>query len=221
MLKFSRSCVCLLCLCVCSLAALGQSGKIEPLGELSDAAVPDAVKKVLDKKGARVILDDGTNLCDIWLRAQLAPQAKNSAPDALYAQVSESAMFGVISFPKASTDFRGQPIKPGFYTLRYELSPDDGNHLGVSQYRDFLLLVPAGSDPDPDKVLSFDELVGASRTVTGTKHPSPLSLVDAGSHSGPSIAKNADGYWVFSATVKLASGTDLPFGLIVKGSAPQ
>jgi len=135
--------------------------------------------------------------------------------------VGESTLFGVISFPKDTTDFRGQAVKAGFYTLRYELSPDDGNHLGVSQFRDFLLLVPASRESDPDKALSFDELVTMSRAATGTKHPAPLSLVEAGSGGGPAIARNADGYWIFSAAVKLASGDNLPFALIVKGSAPQ
>ena len=208
-----------LLLLAASLAA--QTAKLEPLGALTDAAVPDAVKKVLDTKGYRVHLSDGSALCDIWLRPQLAAAAKKGPSDALYSQVGESTLFGVISFPTAASDFRGQAIKPGFYTLRYELSPDDGNHLGVSQYRDFLLLVPAASDTDPDKVMSFDELVNLSRGGTGTRHPGPLSLLQPDSGATPSIAQNADGFWVFSAAVKLASGENLPFGLVVKGSAPQ
>jgi len=204
-----------------SLAALAQAGKIEPLGELSDPAVSDSVKRVLDKKGSRVILDDGSTLCEIWLRSQLAPAAKKGPSDALYPQVGEATLFGVISFPKAATDFRGQTIAPGFYSLRYELSPDDGNHLGVSQFRDFLLLIPAAHDPDPDKALSFDEMVTASRSATGTKHPGPLSLLEATGNAGPAVAKNTDGYWVFSSAVKLATGDNLPFALVVKGSAPQ
>jgi len=204
-----------------SLAAHAQTAKLEPLGALTDAAVPDAVKKVLDSKGSRVRLGDGSVLCEIWLRPQLAPAAKKGPSDALFPQVGESTMLGVISFPQAATDFRGQAIRPGFYTLRYELAPDDGNHLGVSQYRDFLLLVPAAHDTDPDKVLTFDELVTLSRGSTGTKHPGPLSLLPADSGATPAIAQNADGFWVFSAAVKLSSGENLAFGLVVKGSAPQ
>jgi hypothetical protein len=36
----------------------------------------------------------------------------------------------------------------------------------------------------------------------------------------PSVSQNEDGNWVFSATLKVGSA-DLPFGLIVRGSAPQ
>ena len=221
MRKYAVRCLLLLSIFLLSLSAFAQTGKVEPLGELSDPAVPDPVKKVLDKKGSRVILDDGSTLCDIWLRTQLAPAAKKGPSDALYPQVGEATLFGVISFPKAATDFRGQAIAPGFYTLRYELSPDDGNHLGVSQFRDFLLLISASHDPDPDKALSFDEMMTASRSATGTKHPGPLSLLEATGNAGPAVAKNAEGYWVFSDAVKLASGDNLPFALVVKGSAPQ
>jgi hypothetical protein len=208
-------------LIVACLAASAQTAKLETLGPLTDGDVPDAVRKVLDTKGYRVHLGDGSVLCEIWLRGQLAAATRKGPSDALYSQVSESTMFGVISFPQAATDFRGQAIKPGFYTLRYELSPDDGNHLGVSQYRDFLLLVPATRDVDPDKALSFDELVNLSRGGTGTKHPGPLSLLQSASGDTPSISQNSDGFWVLSAAVRLSSGENLPFGLIVKGSAPQ
>ena len=44
------------------------------------------------------------------------------------------------------TDFRGQEIKKGVYTLRYGQQPEDGNHIGTSELADFLLAIPAGVD---------------------------------------------------------------------------
>jgi hypothetical protein len=208
--------VCLLAT-LCSLAA-AQTGKIESVGPATNSNISDAVKKALDSKGYRAILDDGSIACEIWLRSTLPGPAKKDVEGAIY-PFAESSLIGVISFPQATTDYRGQAIKPGTYTLRYELIPSDGNHLGVSQNRDFLLLLPAGSDPDPDAVFKFQDLVELSRHATGTRHPGPMSLVQAKS-SAPSIAKDEEEHWVFYAGVKLG-GEDVPIALVVKGTAPQ
>ena len=77
---------------------------------------------------------------------------------------------GVIRFSQPAADFRGQRIPAGFYTLRYELIPNDGNHLGVAPN---LLLVPAASDADPKAQFKFEELVALSREATGQNIPDP------------------------------------------------
>ncbi|MBZ5719549.1 MAG: hypothetical protein LAO03_04130 [Acidobacteriia bacterium] len=210
--------VCLVTLFSASSAA--QTGKVDPIGPPSDASISDAVKKALDSKGYRVTLDDGTVTCEIWLRKSLPAQPKKDTEGAIY-PLGESSLVGVISFPQATTDYRGQAIKPGTYTLRYEMIPNDGNHLGVAPNRDFLLLVPASSDADPDVVLKFQDLLDLSRKATGTRHPGPLSLVQAKSGTAASISKDEEDHWVFSAGLKTASGEDLPIALVVKGTAPQ
>jgi hypothetical protein len=202
---------------LCSLAAT-QTGKIESVGPTTNSSISDAVKKALDSKGYRAILDDGSVACEIWLRSNLPAPAKKDVEGAIY-PFAESSLIGVISFPQATTDYRGQAIKAGTYTLRYELIPSDGNHLGVSQNRDFLLLLPAASDPDPDVAFKFQELVELSRHATGTRHPGPLSLVQAKDRT-PSVAKDEEEHWVFYAGVKLG-GEDFPIALVVKGTAPQ
>jgi hypothetical protein len=176
---------------------------------------------VLEDKGYSITQDDGSAICDLWLRKDVPSQAKKDSQDVLYTQLAESTLVGVISFPQQTTDFRGQAIKPGVYSLRYELIPNDGNHLGVSPNRDFLLLIPADADPDPSAGFKFQELVAMSRKATGTRHPGPMSLTQPGNDSGPSVAKDDSDHWIFSATMKLASGEPLPFALIVKGIAQQ
>lgn len=196
------------------------TGKVEPLGPISDSSVPDAVQKVLDTKGYRAVLDDGSVACELWLR-QGVPAGKNPNGDAvLYPLLTESTLVGVISFPKPSTDYRGQPIKAGAYTLRYENIPNDGDHLGVAPNPDFLLLIPAASDSDPNASYKFNDLVDMSRHATGTRHPGPMSMVQA-KGSAPSFAKDDEDHWVLSVALKMGSGADLPIGLIVKGTAPQ
>lgn len=209
-------------LVLCSLftgICVAQGGKVEVVGP-PDSTVPEAVRNALDTKGYRVKLDDGTTACEIWLRKSVPGAAKKNSSDALYWQLAESTLVGLISFPQATTDYRGEAVKAGAYTLRYELMPNDGNHLGVAPNRDFLLLVPAASDADPGATFKFEELVSLSRKATGTRHPGPLSLVQAGG-GAPAVSKDDEEHWVFTASLKLASGEDLPFALVVKGTAPQ
>jgi hypothetical protein len=198
-----------------------QTAKVEQLGPLTDAKVPEAIRKVLDVKGYRAVLDDGRVACEIWFRQTVPSQGKSDASGALYPQLAASTLVGVISFPQATTDYRGQTIQPGAYTLRYQLIPDDGNHLGVAANPDFLLLIASAADTDPTKVYNFDELVSLSRQATGTRHPGPMSLVQGKGATAPALSKDEEGRWVLSAGLKVGSGEELPFALIVKGTAPQ
>jgi len=87
--------------------------------------------------------------CEIWFRASI-PAGKTDASGAVYTTLAESTFVGVITFAKTANDYRGQSIKPGAYTFRYEVHPTDGNHMGISPIRDFLVLVPVALDPNPD-----------------------------------------------------------------------
>ena len=205
---------------VLSLICTAQNGKIENLGPLTDTSVPDVVRQTLEAKGHRILLEDGMHTCELWLRRNMPAQPKKDSQDVIYTQLGESTLVGVLHFPKSGSDFRGQAIPAGFYTLRYALIPNDGNHLGVAPNRDFLLLIPAASDTDPGATFKFQDLVALSRTATGTKHPGPLSLVQPDG-AAPVVSKDDQDHWIFSASLKLASGEDLPFSLVVKGVAQQ
>jgi len=123
---------------------------------------------------------------------------------------------------QAAADFRGHRIPAGFNTLRYDLMPNDGNHLGAAPNRDFLLVVPAASDGDPGATFKFQELVTMSARTTGTKHPSPLSLVQADAEpSTPAVSKDDQDHWTFSGGMRLSSGEELPLALVVKETAQQ
>jgi hypothetical protein len=204
-----------------TLLSAAQSGKIESTRPLTDSAVPEQVRQSLDVKGYRLTLDDPKSACELWLRKSIPGQSKKDAEGAAYPQLPESTLVGVVHFFQAATDFRGQQVPTGFYTLRYALIPDDGNHLGVSPNRDFLLLIPAQSDSDPSATFKFQELVMLSAKTLGTKHPSPLSLPPADKPSTGTVARDDQDHWIFSASLKLASGEEIPFALIVKGTAQQ
>ena len=205
-----------------SLPCAAQTGKVESVGPLTDEAVPEAVRQALDTKGYRVTLDDASPACELWIRKSVPAQTKKDVEGVAYPQLAESTLIGVVHFPQAAADFRGQRIRPGFYTLRYELIPNDGNHLGVAPNRDFLLLVPAASDGDPNATFKFEELVALSRRATGTKHPGPMSLAQADSGvTAAAVSKDDQDHWTFSGAMKLSSGVELPFAFVVKGTAQQ
>jgi hypothetical protein len=199
-----------------SLAALGaQGGKVEPIGPLDN----EVFSKALAANGYRISL--GNDLyCEVWFRATV-PAGKTDATGAVYTTLPEGVLIGVIRFPKAVNDFRGQPVAAGVYTLRYAVHPTDGNHMGISPIRDFLLLVPIAADTNPGALIKFDELVKLSAKAAGTNHPASLSMAmpDA-SAAAPSITTNEHNHTVFAAKVKTASG-EIPIAFVVKGVAEQ
>ena len=200
-----------------SISALGQSNKLEAIGAIADPGASDALKKVLEPKGSRITIGDGP-YCDIWLRAGI-PAGKSDALGAVYTTMGESVLVGVISFKRATTDFRGQAVKPGTYTLRYAVHPADGNHLGISPVRDFLAMVPVALDQNPESQPKYEELMKMSAKVAGTNHPAVLSLVQAEGGSAPKLGQ--EGSHVVFLNRIIQGGGDLPIAFIVKGIAEQ
>jgi hypothetical protein len=197
------------------------AGKIEPIGPLTDSAASDALKKAVEPTGYRVLLDDGSEWCKIWLRAGVPVSGKTEVEGALFPQLAESILIGVISFTKPATDYRGQAVQPGLYSLRYELLPNDGNHLGVADNRDFALLVRAADDPDPAANFDFKQLVGLSHKATGSAHPGPINLVQPASDTVPAISNDGQEHWIFADKLKMQSGEPLLIGIVVKGKAAE
>ena len=202
-----------------SAGSVFDGNKVEPIGALADSGASDSLKKALEPAGSRVSLADGA-YCDIWLRAGI-PSGKTDAQGAVYTSLGESALVGVIAFARATNDFRGQPLKTGVYTLRYGLHPTDGNHMGISPIRDFLVMVPVALDQNPDAQYKFEELMKMSAKASGTNHPAVLSLASADKPASAKIAPNDHGQLVFSSKLKTQSGTELAIAFIVKGIAEQ
>jgi hypothetical protein len=202
---------------IASIPAVGQGNKIEPIGAISDPAASEALKKILDAKGWRITIGDGP-YCDIWLRSGVQV-GKNDAQGAVYS-LGESALVGVITFSRATTDYRGQSVKPGTYTLRYAVHPADGNHLGISPIRDFLVLVPVALDQNPDAQPKFEELMKMSPKSTGTNHSGVISLVQT-EGAAPAKLEHEGSHVIFVSKIKSQSGSDIPIAFIVKGIAEQ
>lgn len=192
--------------------------KPESLPACSDSRISEAIRKQLEPAGYRVTTPDGP--VDVWLRAQV-PTGKNPVDGATYDKLTESTLVGVIQFAKDSRDYKGLRIPAGIYTMRYEVQPDDGNHLGTAPTRDFLLLMPPDADTDPSAVYDFQKMVALSSRVNGTnKHPTPLNLIPPESKTFPVFYKDSEDHTVLSVEAKTAAGA-MPIALVVKGTAAQ
>jgi hypothetical protein len=199
------------------LSAYGQEGyKATAIGA-PPSDVPAAIQGLLESQGVRVTSDQGATVCEVWLRKTLpASPNPNSSPDVLFGSLPEGALVGVLHFPSATTDFRNQNIKPGYYTLRYALIPQDGNHMGVNPTRDAFVLGPVAADTNPDQTLSFADLVKLSTQASGTPHPGFLVGAAVNGSTFPSVVKDDSGNLDLQLKGHAASG-DLPLAFTVVG----
>lgn len=189
-----------------AMPALAQ-GKVESIGAFTGPAAP-SVMGALEPGGHRIRLADGTVACEIWFRKDLPG-------------LQPSVLVGVVSLPQKTNDFRGLPVKPGSYTLRYALMPSDGNHMGASPTPDFLLLTPLAEDTDAAALPDFTVLTKMSAKTVGGNHPAALNLAAVTERKDyPAVAKDEYGHEVFHVRLKTVQG-ERPIGLVVKGQAEQ
>ena len=176
-----RSVVLLLLLCsltfVRSTFPAEPTHKVEVLKEAPTGLAPDIVAS-LNGQGFRIAAA-GKTACDVWLAKTLPVKAGFKPTDTIKYSFTPGQLIGAIRFPEKTIggDYRGQEIEPGIYTLRYGLQPNDGNHLGTSDVRDFLLACPAKKDIKPDVVAKKDDLFKLSSQSAGTTHPTIFLLL--------------------------------------------
>lgn len=207
------------CLAV-SVAAFAQGTyKLETAKGLPGGDVPQSVKSLLQPQGEKLLNSAGKTLSEVWLRKDLT-SAKNpdTAGNVLYGKIAQGSLVGVIQFPENTKDYRGQHVKAGYYTLRYELIPDNGNHMGVSQYRDFLLLIPAAKDPGGTAAISFNDCVKLSRDATDTGHPGVMMMdpVSDSVKKFPAVFQDYSQDWALQEDAKVGSASQ-PLALVLVG----
>src|SRR5262245_59358212 len=127
------------------------------------------IKAELQKSGFKVVAGDVT--LEFWWASAVKMTAEGEGWD----NVDSGTLVGAARITGNFKEIRGKPVKAGVYTLRYGLQPQNGDHLGISTFREFLLLSPAAVDQDP-KTTGFDGAVALSKQTIGTAHPAALSL---------------------------------------------
>lgn len=203
--------------------------KIEPLKEGPPAALAGAIKETLETQGYRVTNGQGKAVADVWLRKAVPASGKPAGPQGvvLFPVLAEGELLGALRFPVEGHDYRDQPIATGVYTIRYGLQPVNGDHLGVSPYRDFALLVEAAKDKELAN-LPQKRLEDQSAEAAGTSHPAVLMLLpapdEARSKSPSMVHDETKDTWGAVLALKLAvkgdsSAATLPLQLVVAGVA--
>jgi hypothetical protein len=204
------------------LLALGGGAAAQDVTVQAAAADPptelaEPIRSLLGTQHATVTRGD--TVMDFWWVKSVA---LTGAGQASWSSVADGTLVGALRVAGPLTDIRGMTLKPGVYTLRYARQPQDGDHMGVSPYRDFLLPCPAAADTAPDP-LGFKPVVALAKKASGESHPSALSI-DPPSTSSPAgqVITTDEGHTAITFAVPAAAdgapaGT-LSFGLIVVGT---
>ena len=151
------------------MATAAAQPKVSPLAEKPPAALAPAIAQLLQPSGVKAAV--GAATLEIWWAQAIALNGDGPG----WSTVDSGTLVGAIRVTGAFKEIRGKVVQPGVYTLRYGQQPQNGDHLGISTFRDYLVLSPASVDRDP-KVLGFDAVVALSKQVIGTSHPAVLSL---------------------------------------------
>ncbi len=205
-----------------------ESYKIEAQKEPPPSALSAAVRGELAAGGYRVVDGAGKTYAEVWLRKAVpASEAPGGPKGAIqFPFLAEGVLIGALRFPAEGHDYRDQTIAKGVYTVRYGVQPVNGDHLGVSPYRDYALLLPAAKDATAAD-LAKKPLEERSAESAGTSHPAILMLLKAPVSGPPAPAMSHDeekNTWGAVVPLKLdVKGTDAPpplnIQLIVVGAA--
>lgn len=201
--------------------------KAEALDEKPPAELAAEIGKALSPTGIRISDAKGNPHCDLWLVAEWAVKPDFKATNDHLYPFSSGQLLGAIRYANKTEDFRKQAMAKGVYTLRYGLQPQDGNHVGTSDTRDFLVLIKAKDDADAKPIAVEEELFKKAAAAAGTTHPTMLSLKRAGEKPAklPALRHEADHeLWVLQATSAAKAGdksAPMPIEIVVVGHAAE
>jgi hypothetical protein len=191
-----------------------ESIKVSELKQPPPESIAAPIRNDLSGQGYRIQDDQGRTFADIWLRKAIPGSEKPGEPKGaiLFPFLADGEVLGVLQFATEGHDYRDQPIAKGVYTMRYGLQPVNGDHLGVSTYRDYSLVLPAAKD----RTLALPprkQLEETSAESAGTSHPAAFLLLAAppdSSKSGSTVIRDAE---------KNTWSVVLPLSLQVKGQS--
>jgi hypothetical protein len=206
-------------------AAAQGAPKLETAKQAAKGLAPK-VAAVLAATGYRVTGDKGT-VCEVWFVKSPAVKAKFKPTLNVKYPFASGQLLGALVVGKGQTctDFRGQELKPGVYTLRYGRQPVDGNHIGTSETHDFLLALPAKIDTDPKPLRQLKKLHTTSAKSAGATHPAIFSLLPVEKGTRPGLSHDADkNLTILTATIDGKSGgkaTKLTLRIVVIGKTAE
>lgn len=143
-----------------------------------------------------------------WFGKVIPLKGKPESAGKALAQFNQPSVFGVVEVLEEHRDYRDDELFENVFIIRYGIRPDDGNHLGTSDFRHFGVLVPAKQDTKLSGIDGYKPLVKASSFDTVSDHPVILSLrpVDGEIGSDASIQEPVPDH--HALRVKASGGID-------------
>lgn len=181
------------------------------------AGVPDPIATLLAAEGQRVSGAGGV-LGTFWLRQDMPKRPSPGELGVDFGHVAPGALVGLVELGAVWIDYRKLPVQPGLYTMRYGVQPADGDHMGQTYFRDFLMLVPVADDTFPPNGVSgmseAEPLIEAAKKSTGTAHPGVMALYQIYEPPPAPIAMVANDYGEPCLAIQLG---DVVMGIVVEG----
>jgi hypothetical protein len=202
-MSFRSTFLAIAAIAVLFLTGVQDEKKLATVDKAPDGLAP-GVAALVNPNGFRVQTNEGP-VCDVWFLKgiPLKPGFKQTLNVKYPFQTGELVGALRVGDKVEFSDFRGQPVKPGVYTLRYGEQPQDGNHIGTSDVYDFLVALPAATDTDPKLFVPSDRLHKASSKSVGTNHPAIFSLLAVESPIGAAtLTKEENDRWVLGVPVQ-------------------
>jgi hypothetical protein len=186
----------------------------EPAQAHASEYLPKTVLDGLDPQGILLITySNGIKMpiCEIfWAKTVEAQERPAKLRNAPYRNIREGSLVGVIHYlPETAEeyreDFHDQKLKPGYYTMRYEVLPDGDTG-------DFLVLSPVNLDHDPQVVASHESLFRMGRMASRGDDPAVLSMIpiDPSEEKAASIRTDGAGSCIVQMKLHAQMATGSP-----------
>jgi hypothetical protein len=104
--------------------------------------------------------------------------------------------------------------------MRYAQQPEDGNHVGTSDTRDFIVLLKAEDDKAP-AVVPKESLFRLSAAAAGTTHPCMLSFLAPAKVAAPSIENDAEKEWAILHCGIGTKSSPVSVRLVIEGKSAE
>lgn len=171
----------------------------------------------VQKEGVAISNSKG-EVMQVWFVNQLPQAAPTQESSVTLTTIPHGAFLGYLVATSGFQDRRGNPVKPGVYTMRMSYFPVNGAHQGIAPQRDFVVLSDAGKDKDLKTTPDFAALMKQGMSTTGAAHPLVMSLwkEDLAFKGGLHRDEVHEADWFYQ--IKIG---DTPITFVVAGQAEQ
>ena len=213
------------CLTLCCLSTVRLRAADLPTVKAGKSAPPKALAGKIAAALAPVshtVLDGEKTLATFWIR-KVIPTKATKTP-VRYSTMAVGTLLGVVEIKSEEmVDFRDQELPKGVYTLRVGAHPQDGNHMGIATFPEFLCLSSA-SDDKSLKPIGHDDLMELSSKALESGHPAVWFLQPFFAKPKiefPAVNANSLSHIVVNlmtkAKLKDGKEVDTPIGIVIIG----